>query len=238
MQRSALMAAVDADVSAKDSRTSVTIASPEILPGFLASLGQARKAASRSVSVNNLKQIGLAIYNYHDVHNAYPQSAGAEPGGPPVSWRVRILPHLGYESLYIRYDQSQPGDSPANRKLLFEMPPVYRVPGDQREEPYTGYFAMIGPELSFREGTLVRIRDVRRGVSNTAMVVEAKRPVPWTKPEDLTFEPGQPLPEIGGFFDGGANVALGDMSVRFLTGDVLKFLVSEAPQPDKVREAR
>jgi hypothetical protein len=37
------------------------------------------------------------------------------------------------------------------------------------------------------------------GLSNTIMVVEASDGVPWTKPADLKFEPGNPLPKLGHF---------------------------------------
>ena len=46
---------------------------------------------------------------------------------PQLSWRVHILPHLGYEQLYDRFALDEPWDSPTNRKLLSEMPPEYHL---------------------------------------------------------------------------------------------------------------
>ena len=43
---------------------------------------------------------------------------------------------------------------------------------------------------------------------NTILAVEAKREVPWTKPEDIPFNPELPLPQIGGFDPNGINVLL------------------------------
>jgi hypothetical protein len=58
--------------------------------------------------------------------------------------------------------------------------------------------------------------DISDGTSNTIMIAEAKNAVPWTKPEDLPFDPDGPLPLLGGRFSGGLNVATADGAVRFL----------------------
>ena len=48
------------------------------------------------------------------------------------------------------------------------------------------------------------------------MVVEAKKPVPWTKPDDVPFDAGKLVPKLGGLFDGIFNAAFADGSVRSL----------------------
>jgi prepilin-type processing-associated H-X9-DG protein len=47
------------------------------------------------------------------------------------------------------------------------------------------------------------------------MVVEADEGVPWTKPDELEFDPKKPLPKFGTKFNGGFHVLLADGSVRF-----------------------
>ena len=55
------------------------------------------------------------------------------------------------------------------------------------------------------------------GVSNTMAVAEAARPVIWTKPDELAYDPKGPAPKVGGgVFEGGFNAAFYDGSVRFL----------------------
>ncbi len=51
------------------------------------------------------------------------------------------------------------------------------------------------------------------------MVVEAAKPVPWSKPEDLTFddELEKPLPKLGGEFNDGFHAAFADGGVVFLS---------------------
>ena len=83
---------------------------------LLPAVQQAREAARRSQCKNNLKQIGLALHNYHDVHTIFPQvrvldlnnfpgscTAGWQrPGG--FSWRVLILPFMDQSPLYETID--------------------------------------------------------------------------------------------------------------------------------------
>jgi prepilin-type processing-associated H-X9-DG protein len=68
------------------------------------------------------------------------------------------------------------------------------------------------------------------GTSNTILAVEAQRDIPWTKPEDIPFNPNAPLPELGGFTPDGFNAAFADGSVRFLkksiNSNVLQALIT------------
>ncbi len=77
---------------------------------LLPAVQQAREAARRSQCKNNLKQLGLALHNYHDTHQAFP------PGGFgqfKISWAVSILPYLEqgtvFNAVNMNYGVS-PGD--------------------------------------------------------------------------------------------------------------------------------
>lgn len=58
-------------------------------------------AVYRSQCKSNLKQIGIALHNYHDVYDHLPKSAA---GIPPVSWRVHALAFLDHFEIYDAYD--------------------------------------------------------------------------------------------------------------------------------------
>jgi prepilin-type N-terminal cleavage/methylation domain-containing protein/prepilin-type processing-associated H-X9-DG protein len=63
-----------------------------------------REAASRSMCQNNLKQIGLAIHNYHDVNKRLPAS---RVGPQHATWFVSILPYVEQQALYNQWDLSK-----------------------------------------------------------------------------------------------------------------------------------
>jgi hypothetical protein len=73
---------------------------------------------------------------------------------------------------------------------------------------------------------------VRDGTARTLLVVEAKRSIPWTKPDDVPYDPDKPLPELGGIFRGGFNASLCDGSVHFIPEpvdeDVFRAMVTKA----------
>ncbi len=86
---------------------------------LLPAIQAAREAARRSQCSNNLKQIGLALHNYHDTHNTFPFSVMVHipPGASTVqnaqSWAICILPFIEQQALYAQYDSRFPPLSPA-----------------------------------------------------------------------------------------------------------------------------
>jgi prepilin-type N-terminal cleavage/methylation domain-containing protein len=83
----------------------VVIAIIAILIGLLLpAVQKVREAASRTKCQNNLKQIGLAIHNYHDANKLMPPS---RLGPQYATWCVLILPFLEQDSLYRQWDLSQ-----------------------------------------------------------------------------------------------------------------------------------
>jgi len=73
---------------------------------LLPAVQQAREAARRSSCKNNLKQIGLALHNYHDVHNVYPlnNDSTRKGGNTATSWVTMSLPYMEQAPLYDRVD--------------------------------------------------------------------------------------------------------------------------------------
>jgi serine/threonine protein kinase len=190
----------------------------------------ARSAANRARSLNNLRQLALAMNNHSNSYGYIPRQAiPGKDGKPLLSWRVALLPYLEQMPLYRRFKLDEPWDSPHNRALLKYIPPPYIAPEEGKSsEPYTTYYQVfvgtvgsIGPLFEPAPGFQLR-RGVGcpDGASGTIMIVEAGTAVPWTKPEDLPYDPGKPLPSLGGLFKDGFSAAFFDGSVRFLTRDI------------------
>jgi hypothetical protein len=175
----------------------------------------------RAKSANNLKQLALGMHSFHDLYKGFPfaQSDGRHKQGR-LSWRVALLPFLGETTLWQQFNLNEPWDSPTNKRILdtLPMPAVFKSPREQPGAHNKTYYQVItGPKTIWADEQiqpkLLRITD---GTSNTFMIVEAKRPVYWTQPEDIVFN-GKEVPALGGIFCDDFHVALADGSVQFVT---------------------
>jgi len=195
---------------------------------LIPSIQSAREAARRARCVNNLRQLVLAMHNYHSANNAFARAAIADDDGKPLlSWRVAILPYLQQNALYNKFKLDEPWDSPHNKALLKEMPSVFLCGDRVKPEPFTtNYRVLMGPGAAFEKDRDLSIADFTDGTSNTILVVEAKEAVPWTKPDDLKFDPaaapsfyGAGSPHPGGF-----NAATADGAVHFIKNTIERIV--------------
>jgi len=180
-----------------------------------------RVATSRVRSVNNLRQIAIAMHNYHDTYGHFPPAVATSREGKPLySWRVLLLPFMEEQPLYSQFKLDEPWDSPNNKPLLARIPKVYQSPrGKPADSAATYYQVLVGGGALFDLNRPTRMADITDGTSNTILVIEAGEPVPWSKPEDLTYDPQEPLPKFGGIFKEGFNAAFADAAVHFLPRD-------------------
>lgn len=146
-----------------------------------------------SQSKNNLKQIGLALHNYHDTYRTYPPAFIAdEDGRPKHSWRVLILPYLEQQSLYEKYDFSEAWDGPHNREIGKQVVEAFSDPVYQ-SKPSTAinYLAVVGPHTAWpgANSRTRSIEDFPDGTSNSVLAIEASAvSATWIEPRDLTLE--------------------------------------------------
>jgi len=180
----------------------------------------------RARCLNNLKQIGLAMHNYHDVYKCFPPAYISDENGKPMhSWRVLLLPFMEQEMLYKEYNFDEPWDGPTNLALTNMIPQVYRCPEDTNgRDGETSYLMIVGP------GTFSTVTGPRRlgefpdGAVSTIMLAETVNSgVNWVEPRDfeverMRFEINDPAGGgIGSRHPGGVNAAMCDGSVRWLS---------------------
>ncbi len=106
---------------------------------LLPAVQAAREAARRMSCTNNLKQIGVALHNYHDTHRALPIGwlgfdAAGNPdfeGNPGWAWSTRILPYLEQQVLYDNFiDMDLPVTASANDRARVAVVSPFICPSD------------------------------------------------------------------------------------------------------------
>lgn len=150
----------------------------------------ARDAARRAQCQNNMRQIELALVQYESVEGHFPPAFVSDDNGNPMhSWRVLILPYLGEQALYDRYDFQLPWNSANNQAVTQSAPRIFQCSSDTSNAgtSNTNYVGVTGPNTAFpSDGRFVRVSDVADGVSNTAHVVEISGAgIHWAQPTDL-----------------------------------------------------
>jgi prepilin-type processing-associated H-X9-DG protein len=122
---------------------------------LLPAVQMARESARRTQCRNHLKQIGLALENYHGTHMIYPPASIRAPAflnngrdDPRSTWTIAILPFMDAAPLYESYLSQLSSDDPANQALRDAIVPGYLCPTD------TGADVLFEPRLgvTYRRG--------------------------------------------------------------------------------------
>lgn len=147
---------------------------------LLPAVQKVREAANRTQSMNNMKQIGIAMHAYHDVNNCLP--AGMDTNG--YSAHARLLPYIEQDNVYRLIDLTKPMNAKENAKARAVRVPTFHSPQDEvlavkAELGPTNYLFCAGskPSLDDNDGLLfagskVKFRDVADGLSNTLLAGE------------------------------------------------------------------
>ncbi len=152
---------------------------------------RARPAAFRAQCKNNLKYIGLALHNYHDVYHTFPPAYTVDANGKPLhSWRTLILPFLDQTELYQKIDLSKPWDDPANAEAFKSPLNAFFCPSAHGPRNHTDYLAVIAPQSCLRPLKSATLGEITDGASNTVVVIEAPadQSVPWMSPHDVSVQ--------------------------------------------------
>ncbi|GAA4424624.1 DUF1559 domain-containing protein [Bremerella cremea] len=117
---------------------------------LLPAVQQAREAARRSTCTNNLKQLGLALHNYHDTYKAFPY--GSRGTTDLMGWHVSLLPFIEQTALFDSADTTLSYGSGVNNALLTVTIDGYQCPSgtekfadDSPTQVTTHYYGVMGP---------------------------------------------------------------------------------------------
>lgn len=195
---------------------------------MLPAVRTAKGAARRMQCSNNLKQLALAMQNYHETYQRLPPAYTVDANGNRLhSWRTLLLPFLEHENLYKKIDLTKPWDDPVNRQATEGIVPnCFLCPGDDgriKTKAKTQYMVVVDPESCFPGAESVALKNITDGTSNTLLIIEAPQGdgVDWMSPFDADWallsainEKSQ-LPHVGVI-----QTALADGSCRVLPNEL------------------
>jgi Protein of unknown function (DUF1559) len=163
-------------------------------------------------TAKSLNEIVRAMRRYELRHKCFPaiDSAGLDKSPRGLSWRVHLLPELGFKELYAEFHLDEPWDSDHNKGLLAKIPPIYGADPAGK----SAIHVFIGEGTPFGEKRSLKLAEIKDAPMDTAALVQAgpDKAEPWTKPGGLPWNRENPLAELGtigvevpvAFFDAGA----------------------------------
>lgn len=174
---------------------------------------------TQNLCLTNMLKIVEALNAYEQLHGSYPTPIVTDAAGKPLySWRVLILPQLGYDGLYESFQKDEPWDSIMNTQLHSSMPEVYASPGstDARSLGETNYSLLVGRGTLFQNNKPLPKESMLDDPSQTILLCETDNGgVCWVAPGDIDVTNGarlgsRPMQDIGGNHAGSANVVTVD----------------------------
>jgi hypothetical protein len=193
----------------------------------------------------NLQVLGHALGSFQDNYDRLPPVDGSElPKSPRtshldkmagLSWRAYLVGSTSSDRNQAKdiavlqrwVDGKLPPPKPGEKWNQPELAQIRLdpfscdVPNKTKEPWHTFYRVFIGDGAAFEKGKPTKLTPAEfpDGLSNTILIVEAGEAVPWPKPEELAYDPGKPLPKLGGTFPDGCYAVFADQQVRFIRRD-------------------
>lgn len=139
-----------------------------------------------SWSAKSFKKIAAALIDYRTKTKRFPKRGLRGQ----LSWRVAILPNLGYQELYDQFNHKEPWFTEHNMALLNKIPAEYQSP--KRGDSRTNYLMVTGGSTMYKNAVTGRPEyNAPDGREHTILLVEVNdsAAVNWTEPKDLEYLP-------------------------------------------------
>ncbi|MDR3110884.1 MAG: DUF1559 domain-containing protein [Planctomycetaceae bacterium] len=179
---------------------------------FNSLLEQTRKQQVLTTRVQILQSLIASVARaFQRNNNVFPLVIESPNGTPLLSWRVAILPELGYDELYKKFKLDEAWDSPNNKELLKDMPTIYALPnldtnGNMMFDINSVASGMTTYRVFNSEGMPFSVRSISaeniEKLTNIMFLVSVaeSNKVEWTRPDTLVYEPSKLNEIFGGEF--------------------------------------
>lgn len=195
---------------------------------LMPAVSAARGAARRSQSTNNMRQLGLALHNYHDMYQTFPPAVVTDADGKPLySGRVLLLPFLEQAGIFQQFDKNKAWNSPENQALSSAMIPTFSDPADTNKSN-CDYVFVSGTGTVFDGKNAIAMSGITDGTSNTIVMVQtASGPSSWAEPTDWNVD-SSPVPN--GSHPNVVLVLFADGSVRSINAQQMQGVAKQLAQ--------
>lgn len=161
-----------------------------VIAAMIVALPAARRQMSIAAcnsDLTRMKTLAKALNAYCDRYGSYPPPYSVDATGKPLlSWRVAILPFMGYDDLYQEFALNQPWDSPLNLSLIKKMPQVFCSSNspDAYGNKQPNFVLITGNRTMFPPGKPMSYKQVAD--TPTLLIVETLNGVTaWSEPGDI-----------------------------------------------------
>ncbi|MCA9021697.1 MAG: DUF1559 domain-containing protein [Planctomycetaceae bacterium] len=197
---------------------------------------QKRNRTRQWVSKSNMKQLGLALWNFQKEHQTFPPGATFTKAGTPLhSWQTRILPFVDQEQLYQQIDLEKPWNDPANQQHFQRIVRCYVVPWSDElfstEEYALSHF--VGNELLLTKNQGIPLSQITDGASNTISAVDrGDHFKAWGDPANLAKPADVIGPDKKTLLPGGNLILFSDGRVQFVSNKIDSQILKDLSTPD------
>lgn len=195
---------------------------------FRSTIEQYRNARLRTDCKENMLRIVLAMLIYERQHGKLPPAYSVDEQGHPLhSWRVLLLPYLGYDELHSQIRLDEPWDSAHNQQFHAADVPIFQCPRAAHSRGMTTYSVVEGATCAFDGSEGKRLDSFGPRSAHLVLVVERVDPVCWMDPlHEISFADActgfnrSRVHGLGSEHEGGIHIGLRSGAVRFISENI------------------